>query len=410
MQSVESSAEVLQRKLQLGDLSPRGQRVLVRADLNVPVQDGRVVDDTRIRASLPTLRALLEDDASLVVMSHRGRPKGERDPALSMGPVAAALQHLLGRPVRLLPDCIGGEVEERAAELLPGEVALLENLRFHAGEKANDPEFAASLARLAPLYVDDAFGAAHRAHASIVGVPTAIGTAAAGALLQLEVSMLDRVLSDPSTPFVLVLGGAKVSDKLAILENLLPLVDRLIVGGAMSNALLAAQGADVGGSWVEDGSLELAARVLAASAEKDVEVLLPEDFVIAPAMDRPDEAREVSRVPADAMALDIGPVTRQRFAAALTDAKTVLWNGPMGVFEISAFSEGTRAVGEAIAALGPQALTVLGGGDTAAAAAAEGISDQVSHVSTGGGASLDLLSGRLLPGVAALTDRKPQDV
>jgi phosphoglycerate kinase len=407
---VESTAEVLRRKLQLADLSPEGQRVLVRADLNVPVQDGRVVDDTRIRASLPTLRALIEDGASLVVMSHMGRPKGEPDPELSMGPVAVVLQEQLGRPVHLLPDCVGPEVEERAAALLPGEVALLENLRFHAGEKANDPEFAASLARLAPLYVDDAFGAAHRAHASIVGVPAAVGTAAAGDLLQLEVSMLDKVLSDPSAPFVLVLGGAKVSDKLAVLENLLPLVDRLIVGGAMSNALLAAQGADVGGSWVEDGSLELAGRVLAAAADNDVEVFLPEDFVVAPAMDRPEDAREVSQVPADCMALDIGFSTRQRFAAALTDAKTVLWNGPMGVFEISAFSEGTRAVGKAIAALGPQALTVLGGGDTAAAAAADGISERVTHVSTGGGASLDLLSGRLLPGVAALTDRTSQDV
>jgi phosphoglycerate kinase len=407
---VESTAEVLRRKLQLADLSPEGQRVLVRADLNVPVQDGRVVDDTRIRASLPTLRALIEDGASLVVMSHMGRPKGEPDPELSMGPVAVVLQEQLGRPVHLLPDCVGPEVEERAAALLPGEVALLENLRFHAGEKANDPEFAASLARLAPLYVDDAFGAAHRAHASIVGVPAAVGTAAAGDLLQFEVSMLDKVLSDPSAPFVLVLGGAKVSDKLAVLENLLPLVDRLIVGGAMSNALLAAQGADVGGSWVEDGSLELAGRVLAAAADNDVEVFLPEDFVVAPAMDRPEDAREVSQVPADCMALDIGFSTRQRFAAALTDAKTVLWNGPMGVFEISAFSEGTRAVGKAIAALGPQALTVLGGGDTAAAAAADGISERVTHVSTGGGASLDLLSGRLLPGVAALTDRTSQDV
>ncbi len=407
MRAAESSAEVLQRKLQLADLSPEGQRVLVRADLNVPVQNGRVVDDTRIRASLSTLRALLDEGASLIVMSHRGRPKGEPDSTLSMAPVAAVLQEHLGRPVHLLPDCIGEEVEERAAALLPGEVALLENLRFHAGEKANDPEFAASIARLAPLYVDDAFGSAHRAHASIVGVPAAVGTAAAGALLELEVSTLGRVLSDPSAPFVLVLGGAKVSDKLEILENLLPLVDRLIVGGAMSNALLAAQGADVGGSWVEEGSLDPASRVLAAAAESGVAVLLPEDFVVAPSMDRPEEAREVVQVPADAMALDIGPSTRQCFTAALADARTVLWNGPMGVFEIAAFSEGTRAVGNAIAALGPQALTILGGGDTASAAAADGFSGRVTHVSTGGGASLDLLSGRLLPGVAALTDRTP---
>lgn len=405
---MESTAEVLRRKLQLADLNPKGQRVLVRADLNVPVQDGRVVDDTRIRASVPTLQTLLDAGASLIVMSHRGRPKGVPDPALTMAPVAVALAEELGRTVRLLPDCIGAEVEAAVATLQPGEVALLENLRFHAGEKGNDPEFAAALARMAPLYVDDAFGAAHRAHASIVGVPAVVEAAAAGSLMGLEVSMLDKVLTDPTTPFVLVLGGAKVSDKLAILESLLPLVDRLLVGGAMSNALLSAQGVDVGGSWIEDGAIELAARVLAAATEKNVPVLLPEDFVVAHAIDQPETAREAPRVPADAMALDIGPATRRRFAAALADARTVLWNGPMGVFETPAFAAGTRAVGNAIAALGPQALTVLGGGDTASAAVADGISQRVTHVSTGGGASLDLLSGRLLPGVAALTDRSPR--
>jgi phosphoglycerate kinase len=326
-----------------------------------------------------------------------------------MAPVAIALEEQLACPVRLLPDCIGEEVEAAVEALQPGAVALLENLRFHAGEKANDSDFAAALARLAPLYVDDAFGAAHRAHASIVGVPAAVERAAAGSLLELEVSMLSKVLTDPGTPFVLVLGGAKVSDKLAILENLLPLVDRLIVGGAMSNALLAARGVDVGGSWIEEGSVELAARVLDAAAENEVPVILPDDFVVAPAIDQPEAAREVPSVPADAMALDIGPATRQKFAAAIADARTVLWNGPMGVFETVAFAAGTQAVGSAIAALGPQALTVLGGGDTASAAVAGGISQRFTHVSTGGGASLDLLSGRLLPGVAALTDRSPQE-
>ena len=398
------SAAVLAEKLSLDDLDVDGRRVLVRADLNLPVQDGEVTDDTRLVATLPTLEALIGQGAALVVMSHRGRPKGKPEPDLGMEPVARAMAAALDRPVELLADCVGDEVEGAVTELERGEVVLLENLRFHAGETANDPSLAQGLAGLADFYVNDAFAAAHRAHASIVGVPPLVEAAAAGRLLVLEVTMLSRCLDAPGEPFVLVAGGAKVSDKLEVLRNLMPLVDRLIVGGAMANALLAAGGSDMGRSRIEEGSLDLAGRLLTQAAEHGVEVLLPVDFVVAESIDAPADARVVTEVPADAMALDIGPETAERFAAGLTDARTVLWNGPMGVFEQEAFARGTFRLGEAIASIGG-ALTIVGGGDTAAAAAASGVAERMSHVSTGGGAALDLLSGVVLPGVAALTDK-----
>lgn len=413
MQARAGSAEVLTRKLRLEELRVAGRAVLVRADLNVPVEDGDVTDETRLTATLPTLRRLVDDGARPVVMSHRGRPGGEPDAALGMEPVARRLGERLGRDVELLPDCIGERVEQRLDALPEGVVALLENLRFHAGEKANDPDFAAALGRLGDLYVNDAFGAAHRAHASIVGVTRHVESAAAGLLLEREVEMLSRLLREPARPFVLVLGGAKVSDKLEVVRNLLSLADRMVIGGAMANAVLAARGVDVGGSRVEEGAVQLAGKLLEEADEAGVDVLLPEDFVVAPDPSRPEDAEEAEsahRIGTDRMALDIGQRSRERFVEALEDARTVLWNGPMGVFEKKAFAGGTRAVGEAIAGREGEALTVVGGGDTAAAVAAFGLGERISHVSTGGGAALELLSGVVLPGVEALSDRPGEPV
>lgn len=400
------SAEALAGKLHLDDLEVEGRRVLVRADLNVPVQDGKVADDTRLTATLPTLEALLEAGAALVVMSHRGRPGGERRDDLGMAPVADGLTAALEREVALLPDCVGDEVEAAVSDLQPGEMVLLENLRFHAGETRNDEDFARRLAAHAEIYVDDAFGAAHREHASIAGVTRFVRQAAAGRLLQLEVDMLSRLLQEPAPPFVLVAGGAKVSDKLDAVGNLMPLVDRLVIGGAMANSVLACRGVEMGRSRIEEGSLELAAGLLERADEHGVDLLLPQDFVVAPDLDSADAARVAAEVPADHMALDIGPVSAARFAAALADAQTVLWNGPMGVFEVEELAAGTRRVGAAIAEVKERGgLSIIGGGDTAAAAASLGFADAMSHVSTGGGAALDLLSGAVLPGIAALTDR-----
>jgi len=401
------SADALSRKLTLADLDVAGRRVLVRADLNLPVQDGVVTDDTRLRATLPTLGALLDAGAIPVVMSHRGRPRGARREEFSMAPVAAAMRLACGHEVALFSDCIGAEVEAGVRALAPGAIGLLENLRFHAGETANDEEFARQLARHADLYVDDAFGAAHRAHASITGVPQHVERAAAGRLLELEVGMLSRCLDAPAKPFVLVAGGAKVSDKLDAVAHLMPLVDRLIIGGAMANSVLACRGVDMGRSRIEEGSLELAAELLERAAANGVEILLPDDFVVAPSFDELDAVEVVQHVPAQQMALDIGPASAARFAAALADAQTVLWNGPMGVFEVEALAAGTRCVGVAAGEVaGRGGLSIVGGGDTAAAVASFGLAGSMSHVSTGGGASLDLLSGAVLPGIAALTDRQ----
>jgi len=400
------SASVLAQKLRLDDLQVAGARVLVRADLNLPVQSGVVTDDTRLRATLPTLKSLLEAGATLIVMSHRGRPKGERRDDLGMAPVAAAMREALGREIVLLPDCVGPEVETTIGDLPPGAVALLENLRFHAGETRNDPEFASQLGRLAEIYVNDAFGASHRAHASVSGVTAYVEAAAAGKLLELEVGMLSRCLESPEQPFVLVAGGAKVSDKLDAVAHLMPLVDRLIIGGAMANSVLTAQGANMGRSRIEEGSLELATGLLHAADANKIDVLLPDDFVVARSIEDADRAHVATLVPESEMALDIGPRSAERFAAALSDARTVLWNGPMGVFEVEALAAGTRRVGEAIANLTTAGgLTIVGGGDTVAAVVAAGLAPRMSHISTGGGASLDLLSGAVLPGIEALTDR-----
>jgi phosphoglycerate kinase len=385
----------------LADLEVAGRRVLVRADLNVPLRDGGVADDLRISASLPTLRDLLARGAALVVCSHLGRPSEPGDPSTSLRPVGDRLAALLGRPVVLATDVAGDDARTRAAALQPGEVLLLENLRWEPGETKGDADLAARLAGLADLYVDDAFGAAHRAHASISGVP-AILPGAAGLLLERELEVLGALRDAPARPYVAVLGGAKVSDKLVVLERLLERVDVLAVGGAMASTFQLAAGRTVGTSRVEEDRVASVASLVAAARARGVEVLLPDDLVVAATFD-PDatpELVEADAVPADRMSLDIGPRSAQRIAAAVADAGAVFWNGPMGVFEWSAFAAGTRTVAEAMAS--SSAFTVVGGGDSAAAVRSLGLDDRIDHVSTGGGASLELLEGRELPGVEAL--------
>ena len=401
-----SSAEVLAGKLRIDDLEPQGRRVLLRADLNLPVQDGVVTDMTRVIAMLPTLRSLLGAGAAVVVLSHRGRPNGETPEEFSMAPVAEAMRLVLGHEVTLLEDCIGDKVETAVQALVPGDVALLENLRRHAGESSTDAEFACRLANLADLYVDDAFGAVHRAHASIIGVPAIVEVAAAGHLVELEVQMLSRCLDEPANPFVLVAGGAKVSDKLDALANLMPLVDQLIIGGAMANTVLTYQGIDMGDSRIEEDAIGLAAVLLEQAELNGVEILLPNDFVVAADLGDAVSARVVRQIPANTMVFDIGPESIERFESAIAGAQTVLWNGPMGVFEIDELATGTQGIGSAIADVaGRGGISIVGGGDTAAAVSAAGLSSSMTHVSTGGGAALDLLSGSVPPGIVALTDR-----
>ncbi len=387
------------------ELDVAGRTVLVRLDLNVPLavgEDGLVItDDLRIRAALPTVRSIVERGGTAVCMSHLGRPQGV-DAGLRLAPVAARMAELLERPVTALQEVIGDDVSAVVASLPPGSVALLENLRFDPGEKANDPEFAAALAALGDAYVNDAFGTAHRAHASVVGIPARLGPAntAAGFLLSQELRAFDRVLTEPRRPLVAILGGAKVSDKLAVVRNLLARVDTVMVGGAMAYTFLAARGDSIGASRVEAEFLDECRGVMAAAAEQGVDLLLPVDHRCAPSFDS-DEAREVEgAIPDGLMGLDIGPATEALYADRVASAGTVVWNGPMGVFERPAYASGTRAVALAVAAT--EAYTVVGGGDSAAAIKAFGLSDQVDHVSTGGGASLELLEGKQLPGIVAL--------
>jgi len=395
------TSELLAGVRTLPDLDAEGKQVFVRADLNVPLRDGAITDDLRVQSSVPTLRALLDQGASVVVASHLGRPKGTPDPASSMAAVGTRLQELLSTEVLTASDVVGEDARAKAEALQPGQVLLLENLRWDPGETANDDDFAAALASLADVYVDDAFGASHRAHASISGVPARI-PGYAGLLLERELSVLGGLLEDPARPYVAVLGGAKVSDKLTVLENLLQRVDVLAVGGAMAFTFLVAEGVDVGASRVEADQVETVGRLVAAARERGVEVLLPTDVVVAPefAEDAPATTVEVGAIPADQMGLDVGPQTAQRYASAIAGAGSVFWNGPMGVFEWEPFAAGTRTVAEAIAS--SDGFTVVGGGDSAAAIRAFGLDEQVDHVSTGGGASLELLEGKELPGVVAL--------
>jgi len=391
-------------KLSVDRLDLAGKRVFLRVDLNVPLEDGRIAEDTRIRAVVPTIEHCLEAGASVILASHLGRPKGAVDPRYSLKPVAARLEELLGRPVPLLPDCVGPEVEAAAAALKPGETVLLENLRFHPGEEANDPEFARRLAALADVYVNDAFAAAHRAHASTEGITRFLHPAAAGLLMTRELEMLGRIFERPERPVAAVLGGAKVSDKLALVEHLLARVDTVLIGGGMAFTFLAALGYGVGRSLLEADRLEAARAILARARSLGLRVRLPVDVVAAPAPDSADGIRTVGvrEIPDELMGLDLGPLTVAQFGAALQGAKTVVWNGPMGVFEKPAFAAGTLGVARAVAGSG--AFSVIGGGDTIAAIRQAGVTDRIGYISTAGGAFLEFLEGRTLPGVAALSE------
>ncbi|CEP66917.1 Phosphoglycerate kinase [Moorella glycerini] len=391
-------------KLTLKDLDLNNKRVLVRVDFNVPLEAGRVTDNTRIRAALPTIQYLIDHGARVILMSHLGRPKGKVKEELRLDPVARELEGLLGRPVHKVNDCIGPEVETAVAALKPGEVLLLENLRFYPEEEKNDPEFAKKLASLADLYVNDAFGAAHRAHASTEGVAHYL-PAAAGFLLQKEIETLGKALADPERPFVAIIGGAKVSDKISVIRNLLTKVDTLIIGGGMANTFLRAKGYAMGKSLVEEDQVSLARELMATAEQQGVKMLLPRDLVVAQEFkaDAPHQVVAASAVPDGWMALDIGPETAREYAGALTGARTVVWNGPMGVFEMEPFARGTEAVARAVAAV--DGMTIVGGGDSVAAVEKMGVAAKIGHISTGGGASLEFLEGKALPGVVALTEK-----
>ena len=379
-----------------------GKRVFLRVDLNVPIENGRVGEDTRIRAALPTVERCLKAGASVILASHLGRPKGKPDPRFSLKPVATRLEELLGRPVPLLPDCVGPEVSAAVAALKPGDVVLLENLRFHQEEEANDPDFARALASLADVYVDDAFAAAHRAHASIEGITHYLKPAAAGLLMQRELEALGRIFEKPERPMAALLGGAKVSDKLALVEHLLSRVELVLIGGGMAFTFLSALGYSVGRSLLESDRLEAARTILARARSLGVTVRLPVDVVVASGLDSTEGIRTVGvrEIPADLMGLDLGPLTVAQFDTALKGSKTIIWNGPMGVFEKSPFAAGTVGVARAVAGSG--AFSVIGGGDTIAAVQLAGVSDRIGYISTAGGAFLEFLEGRTLPGVAAL--------
>ena len=384
------------------DVNATHKRVFVRVDFNVPIDNGQVTDDTRIVASLPTIRYLIAQGAKVILASHLGRPKGKgKDQKYSMRPVAARLEQLLGKPVTFVGVCVGVEAERAVAKMNASDVVLLENVRFYPEEEKNDPAFAKKLAALADIYVNDAFGSAHRAHASTEGVAHAL-PAVAGFLMEKELTYLGQALADPAHPFVAILGGAKVSDKIKVIENLLPKVDALLIGGGMANTFLAAQGINIGQSLVESDKLDVAKGLIEKGGTK---IALPVDVVIADkfAADAQSKVVPVDQVPSDWRILDIGPKTIDVFEEILTNAKTVVWNGPLGVFEMPAFAKGTVEIAKRLAK--SQATTIIGGGDSAAAVEQAGVADKITHISTGGGASLELLEGRVLPGVAALQDK-----
>jgi len=393
-------------KRTIRDLNLKGRRVFIRVDFNVPLKGGVIGEDTRIRESLPTIKYALEAGAGCVILaSHLGRPKGKPNPEMSLRPVAARTGELLGRAVAFADDCVGPAAEGAVRNAPTGGVVLLENLRFHAEEEKNDPQFAKGLAALCDVYVNDAFGAAHRAHASVEAIVRLVPEAAAGLLMEKELRYLGAAIGNPERPFVAVIGGAKVSDKIEVIENLIPLVDRLLIGGAMAYTFFKAMGKPVGKSLVEDDKLDLARDVIARAKDRGLQLLLPVDHVVAAKLEAgvPVETLGVDD-PAvgERMGLDIGPRTIEAYSAALSDAKTVVWNGPMGVFEIDAFAKGTIGVAQAVARV--NGTTIVGGGDSIAAIKKSGVSDRITHISTGGGASLEFLGGQTLPGVAVLPD------
>ncbi|MGB9772415.1 MAG: phosphoglycerate kinase [Bacteroidota bacterium] len=395
-------------KMTIDDIALTGKRVLVRVDFNVPLDKNRVTDDTRIVETLPTIRKIVNERGKAILMSHLGRPKGGASPEFSLQPVANRLGELLNMPVKFAPDCIGPEVESLVNSLHEGEVLLLENLRFHAEEEKNDEEFSKALARLGDVYVNDAFGSAHRAHASTEGVTHFLQPAVAGYLMQKELLYLSKALENPERPFVAILGGAKISGKIEVIQNLLGKVDTILIGGGMAFTFYNAQGLSTGTSIVEPDKVSLAADLLKQAQVKKVNLLLPIDCIVADrfAVDADRKVVRKDEIPGDWMALDIGPATAKLFREEILKAKTVVWNGPMGVFEMEPFAGGTLAIAQALAEATKQgAITIIGGGDSAAAVAKAGLKEAVTHVSTGGGASLEFLEGKVLPGVAALTDK-----
>ena len=396
-------------KLTIKDLDLRGKRVFMRVDFNVPLNDGAVTDDTRIRETLPTLKLAIEKGGRLVLASHLGRPKGGPDTKYSVQPAAKKLEELLGRPVAFALDCVGPGVESQSKALVDGEVLVLENVRFHPEEEKNNEAFAKELAALCDgLFVCDAFGSAHRAHASVVGITKFVQQSAAGLLMEKELAYLGKAVSNPLRPFVAILGGAKVSDKIEVVENLMKIADAMLIGGGMAYTFLKAQGLPIGKSLVENDKIDLAKKILADAKARNFKFLLPSDHLTAPEFkpDAPTTKGDVTATPADQMGLDIGPKTIAAYAAEIAKAKTIVWNGPMGVFEMPSFAKGTLEVAKAVAAATVSGATsIVGGGDSVAAVHQSGAADKISHISTGGGASLEFLGGRKLPGVEALTNR-----
>lgn len=392
-------------KQTITDITVDNKRVFVRADFNVPLDgDCRITDDTRIQKTLPTIKYLLDHHAAVILASHLGRPKGEAVPKYSLKPVAERLSELLGIPVKFAPDCVGPETKAMAEALQPGEVLLLENLRYHKEEEKNDPEFSRQLAELAEIGVNDAFGCCHRAHASVAGI-TAYLPMAAGFLLEKEIRFIGGAVDNPAHPFAAIIGGAKVSDKIEVISNLLPKVDLMIIGGGMANTFLAAQGYGIGKSLVEADKIDLAKSLIAQAKEQGTKLLLPVDVMVAAAFDNDADHKvvDVADVPADWMILDVGTKTQELFATELAAMKLIVWNGPMGVFEMENYAKGTEAVAKAVAA--SDAVSIVGGGDSVSAVNKTGLSDQISHISTGGGASLEYLEGKKLPGVESLSDK-----
>ncbi len=396
------------KKLMIDQLDLKGKKVLVRVDFNVPLDENQnITDDRRISAALPTIKKIMDDGGKAVLMSHLGRPKGEPKPEFSLKPAAVRLGELLGKEVLFTDDCVGEDVKSKIDGMKEGDVALLENLRFHQEETDNDPGFAEQLAELGDVYVNDAFGSAHRAHASTEGVTKYIDKCAAGYLMQKELDYLGKAIAQPQRPFTAILGGAKISGKIDVIQNLLDKVDTLIIGGGMAYTFYKARGLEIGTSLVEEDKIELAKELLTKFENVTANVILPDDVIVAPDFDNDSPQTEVpvTEMPADQQGLDIGSKTREKFSAEIENSRTVVWNGPMGVFEFDNFAKGTDAIANALAKSTEKGgITIVGGGDSAAAIKKAGLEDKVSHVSTGGGASLEFLEGKVLPGVAALND------